>query len=187
MPARRCFKPGCAALTSQVPGAPGRPPARARPSRTAPTPARPARAAAPARASRARSRCPPRPRAPSTSRSRARMRAMIASAAPTTPGHLVGQELGVAHRDERPDAGDDRDAHVLDAARRKRSSCADVEHRLRDRVLGARLHLPLEALELVRGIDRGRDSRRRRSRTRRRADRVAAGIEPAIQVAARGS
>ena len=47
----------------------------------------------------------------------------------------------------------------------ERLELRDVEHRLRDRVLGARLHLPLEALELVRRIDRRRDSRRRRSRT----------------------
>src|SRR3712207_6925688 len=54
-----------------------------------------------------------------------------------------------------PDARDDGNSRVRDAPE-ELLQLRHVEHRLRDRVLGARLHLVLEPLELVRGVDRGR-------------------------------
>jgi hypothetical protein len=58
-----------------------------------------------------------------------------------------------------------------------------VEHRLRDRILGAGVDLPLEALDLVCGIDGGRVHSYADRERGRRADRVAPRIQPAIQVA----
>src|SRR5213594_3999252 len=55
--------------------------------------------------------------------------------------HLVRQKLGVAERDEGPDAGDDRRLELLDALQ-KRFELARVEHRLRNRELRSRVHLP---------------------------------------------
>src|SRR5438270_3453568 len=70
-------------------------------------------------------------------------------------GYLVGEELGVAQRDERPNPGDDRNAHMLDGAE-KFLQLRDIEHRLRDGVLRARFDFPFEALQLLSRIDRGR-------------------------------
>ena len=150
------------------------PAARARPCRTAPTPARPARRPLRARASRARSRFPRRPRAPSTSRSRARIRAITVSGT-DTPGTSFARNSALRTETSGQMPATIGNAHVLDATSRKRSSCVDVEHRLRDRVLRARVDLPLEAPQLVRRIDRhrihadaDREARRlRRSRCRR--------------------
>ena len=58
-----------------------------------------------------------------------------------------------------------------------------IEHRLRDRVLSPRLHLPLEAFELLRRINRGRIHADTNRELRRLANRVAARIQSPIQVA----
>src|SRR4029079_13428625 len=96
--------------------------------------------------------------------------------------HVVGEGLGVALRYEWPDAGDDRNPDVVDGAE-ELLQLIDVEHRLGDGVLGASLNLPLEALQLLRRIDRRRIHADTDGKTCRLTDRVPAGIEPVIQVA----
>ncbi len=96
--------------------------------------------------------------------------------------HLIGQELRVAQRNQRPDPRHDRNASVLDR-REKLLELFDVEHWLGDRVFGARFHFPLEPLELLRGVQRRGIHPNADRELRRLADRVPAGIEPAIQLA----
>ena len=98
-----------------------------------------------------------------------RIRAITASGT-VDARHFVREELGVPHRDERPDSRDDRNVTCSPMRAKNVSSWLGVEHRLRDRVLRARLHLPLEAAELVLGIDRHRidaDADREARRLRR--------------------
>src|SRR5579872_1115009 len=95
---------------------------------------------------------------------------------------FVRQEFRVSRRDERPDPRDHRDAHVLDRCE-EAVQLVHIEHRLRDRKLGAGINLPLEAPQLVRWIDCRWVDADADGEPRRCADRVAAGIEPAIEPA----
>src|SRR5688572_41251 len=96
--------------------------------------------------------------------------------------HLVGQELGVTQGDERPDSGDDWNPRMVDRAK-KSFQLLHIEHRLRNRVLRTRFDLPLEPFELVRRIERGRIHADTNREPRWLTDGVAAGIEPAIELA----
>src|SRR3712207_2220422 len=64
------------------------------------------------------------------------------------PGHLVGQELGVPERDQRPDPRDDRDPELLHPGEEP-VELVEVEDRLGDGELRPRVHLPGEAPELA--------------------------------------
>ena len=57
----------------------------------------------------------------------------------------------------------------------------DLEHRLRDRELGARLHLVAEAAQLLVEIQRARVRRHADVEGGRLADRLAADVEAAIE------
>src|SRR5579863_1112921 len=65
---------------------------------------------------------------------------------------LVGEELRVADRDERPDPRDHGDVQVAHRAEESRE-LRDIEYGLCDGVFGARFDLPFEAPPLVLGID----------------------------------
>ena len=67
--------------------------------------------------------------------------------------------------------------------RRKRLELTGVEHRLRDRVLGARLHLPVETPQLVVEIEMSRIDADADREARRLAERIAAEVEAAVHEA----
>ena len=98
------------------------------------------------------------------------------------PRHLVRQKFRVAQRYERPDPGDNRDAHVLDSTE-ELLQLLHVEDGLSDGILGTGLNLPLEPLEFLRGIDRRWIHSDSNSESGRLADRIATRVKAAIQVA----
>src|SRR5206468_3859103 len=95
--------------------------------------------------------------------------------------NLVGEKLGVADGNQRPDSGYDGDTHVSDLLE-KALQLRGVEHGLRDGVFGARVHFPFEALDLVLQIDRRRIDADTDDEAGRFADRVSAGIHSAIEI-----
>ena len=102
------------------------------------------------------------------------------SSGTVTPGHLVGQELGVPKRHQRPDPCHDRNPEALDPPEEP-VELGEIEHRLGDRPLRARLHFPRESLELALEVGRGGIHADADDELRRLADRISAGIEPAIE------
>ena len=94
---------------------------------------------------------------------------------------LVHHELGVAEAGERPDAADHRDLDVLDALQELLQQ-VEIEHRLRDDVLGAGLHFPLEAADLLVQVQRAGIRAHADQQRGLRTHRVAADIEPVIQI-----
>src|SRR5207244_10977966 len=95
-------------------------------------------------------------------------------------GDLVGEELGVAQADERPDPRHDRNAvgfHPLQEA----LQLAHVEHRLGDGELRARVHLPVEPGKLAVQLDGAGVHADADRPTGGRADRVVAGVEPGVE------
>src|SRR6185369_3136148 len=94
--------------------------------------------------------------------------------------NFIVHKLSIAIRHERPDTRNDRNAHVLDALQ-KIAQLSGVKHWLRDRILRACFHLPLEPLDLFVKIDRAGihvDADTERSRF---ADRIVAEVETMIQ------
>src|SRR6266576_2230275 len=95
-------------------------------------------------------------------------------------GDFVCEKLGVAQRDERPDARHNGRLELLDFLQ-EGFELARVEHRLRDRKLRPRIDLPREARQLAiltasAGIHADADNPLRRA-----AERIVARIEPLIQ------
>src|SRR5437899_3436882 len=95
-------------------------------------------------------------------------------------GDFVCEKLGVAQRDERPDARHNGRLELLDFLQ-EGFELARVEHRLRDRKLRPRIDLPREARQLAiliagAGIHADADDPLRRA-----AERIVARIEPLIQ------
>src|SRR4030095_2679668 len=72
-------------------------------------------------------------------------------------------------------------AHVLDSLQ-KITQLTRIEHRLRDRILRACFHLPLEALYLFVEIDRSRIHADTDAERRRLADRIVAEVETMVQL-----
>src|SRR5205085_8660262 len=79
--------------------------------------------------------------------------------------HFVVQEFRIAERDERPDARDNRDAHMLYALQ-KVAQLFSVEDGLRDGVLRTSFHLPLETFDLFVQVERARIDAEDRKSTR---------------------
>ena len=95
-------------------------------------------------------------------------------------GHLVPHEQGVAVADQRPDAGDDRDAQRLDFVEHPQQGVG-IEDRLGDGELGPLLDLLAEAIQLAaavqgRGVQPDADHRQRL-----RVDGLAAQVDAAVQ------
>ena len=86
------------------------------------------------------------------------------SSGTVTPGTSLARNSALRSETSGQMPGDDRDAEAPRCACRKRSSCREIEHRLGDRELGARLDLPREAAQLAleirrAGIDADADAR----------------------------
>ena len=98
-------------------------------------------------------------------------------------GHaqLVHHELGVAEAGERPDAANHRNLDMGDAFQEGLQQ-VEVENRLGDDILRARLHLPIEAADLLVHIQRAGVGAHADEHGGLRAHGVAADIEAVIEV-----
>src|SRR5690606_30227593 len=94
--------------------------------------------------------------------------------------YLVGQELGVPERDQRPDADDHRHAERLQAIE-SRLELPDIEYRLGHRETGARVDLPGVARQLTLEVRRTGIDADTVHESGGGAEWVAAGIEAAIE------
>jgi len=96
--------------------------------------------------------------------------------------YFIREELGVARRYQRPDSGHNRNARVFNRGQ-KTLQLLHIKHGLRDRVLRTSLHLELKSPELMRRVNGRRIYPNANRKARRRTNRIATRIEPAIQVA----
>ena len=98
-------------------------------------------------------------------------------------GHaqLVHHEFGVAKAGERPDAADHRNLDMLDALE-KCFQQIQIEHRLRDHILGAGLHFPFETADLLIHVQRAGIGAHADQQGGLRAHGVAADIQAVIQI-----
>src|SRR5205823_111227 len=90
-------------------------------------------------------------------------------------------EFRIAHADEGPDSSDQRDSAVFNAPQ-KCFEQTQIEDGLRNHVLGARFHFEFKATNLVIQIGEARISSNADYEASSGADRIAAKIEPAIEV-----
>ena len=97
-------------------------------------------------------------------------------------GHaqIVLHEFGIAQAGQRPDAGDHRNAESFDATEELLQQ-AQVEDRLRDGVLAARLDLVLEAAQLMFDVGHAGIGRDADGEVGGGPDGIGADVEPVIQ------
>src|SRR5712671_195753 len=91
------------------------------------------------------------------------------------------EKLGVTERDQRPDACDDRNPAMFDAAE-KFLKLTRVEHRLSDRVLRARFDFIFKAFDFFVKIDSAGIYADANTERRRLANRIVTNIEAVIQL-----